>query len=144
MNESPTPTYIRNHQAVLKAYGYWPDFHDAPLLSFDQRPGSASTFDLCIHVAEMTSEIDEQGFFGSTKHHQICLRFFGVEDLTRQQFDIPNAVSEMTFSPPSDLESKGRFLVELVSVLGGDCTLTFSATLGEVITVEPRPGWPTV
>ena len=28
------PTYLRNHQAVINAFGYWPDFHDSPVLSF--------------------------------------------------------------------------------------------------------------
>lgn len=130
MDEFPTPTYIRNHEAVLRAYGYWPSFHDAPLLSFKHDP-KATTVDLAVHAAEMTAETDERAYFRYIKHHRIRLSFAGVEGMAIQEFQIPNTIFEMAFSPPSEFESTGRFEVELVSVFGGDCTLSFSATTGD-------------
>jgi hypothetical protein len=81
MDEFPTPTYLRNHQIVLDAYGYWPSFHDAPLLSFGPSSAQASAVELGVHMAEMTSEVDARGYFGSIKHHLISFVFFDVEDV---------------------------------------------------------------
>ena len=132
----PTPTYIHNHEAVLSAYGYWPAFHDAPLLALEYSPAPASRIDLVVHTYELTPELDAEGFFGSTKHHVVHFRFADIDDLELCNFDIPNELIEMLFSQRTDADSQ-RFRVELVSVLGGDCVARFSAGSGEVVTVTP-------
>ncbi len=43
------PTYLRNHEAVLNAFGYWPDFHDARVLGFRYREGTGSRVELDLH-----------------------------------------------------------------------------------------------
>src|SRR5687767_6800327 len=113
-SDIPTPTYIGNHETLLAAYGYWPSFHDAPLLSFEHDAGGA-TVNLEVHTAEMTPETDERGYFRYVKHYLTRFSFVGVDDLAIQQFDIPNTIFEMTFSPSSDFESTGRFTVEIES-----------------------------
>jgi hypothetical protein len=139
VDELPTPTYLRNYETVVDAFGYWPSFHDAPLLSFAHSP-SASSVDTLIHVYEMTSETDERGYFGSVKNHLIRFHFSGVADLEFHQFDVPNELFYLIFSDPAIFEESRRFTVRLDSVMGGDCFATFSAALGEVISVEPCNG----
>ena len=135
--EWPTPTYIRNHQAVLATYGYWPSFHDAPLLSFTHSPAPASTVDLSVHAFEMTHEVNAEGFYILIKHHVIRFLFHDVADVELRQFDVPNTLFEMRFSPSRDEHSTRRFTVELQSVLGGDCVASFAAGSGEVVSVMP-------
>jgi hypothetical protein len=131
----PTPTYIRNYQTVLAAYGYWPSFHDAPLLSFIHSPPPASTVDLSVHVFELTHEVNAEGFFIPHKHHVIRFVFYDVEDVKLRQFDVPNTLFEMCFSPPRHDHSARKFTVGLSSVLGGDCVASFAAGSGEVLSV---------
>lgn len=130
-----TPTYIRNHQAVLTAYGYWPSFHDAPLLSFKYSPAPVSIVDLSVHAFEMTREVNAEGFYILIKHHLIRFLFHDVANVELGQFDVPNTLFEMRFSPPRDEQSPRRFTVELQSVLGEGASLT--AGSGEVGSVMP-------
>jgi hypothetical protein len=139
VDEYPTPTYLRNHEAVLTAYGYWPSFHDAPLLSLEHDL-SAAAIDVSVHVWDTNGEIDEHGYFRMTNHHVIALRFTGVDDLILKGFPIPNTLLEITFSPPVDFDRNRRFSVEFINVVGGHCV--FFAVDGEVISIAPRAGWP--
>lgn len=130
----PTPTYLPGYEAVVAAFGYWPSFHDAPLLSFEHSDASLA---MVIHADEMTRDVDERGFFGSIKHHLVRFRFSGVHDLQVRQFDVPNTLFEIVFSDPAEFSSTGRFTVTLQSVMGGGCDATFTAASGEVSSVTP-------
>ena len=130
----PTPTYLPGYEAVIAAFGYWPSFHDAPLLSLEQ---SETSLAMLIHADEMTREVDEHGFFGSIKHHLVRFRFSGVCDFALRQFDVPNTLFEISFSDPAEFSSTGRFTVTLQSVMGGGCDATFTAASGEVTSVIP-------
>jgi hypothetical protein len=130
----PTPTYLPGYEAVVAAFGYWPSFHDAPLLSLEQ---SDTSLAMLIHADEMTREVDEQGFFGSIKHHLIRFRFSGVRDFALRQFDVPNTLFEIVFSDPAEFSATDRFTVTLQSVMGGGCDATFTAASGEVSSVVP-------
>ena len=130
----PTPTYLPGYEAVVAAFGYWPSFHDVPLLSLEQ---SDTSLAMLIHADEMTREVDEHGFFGSIKHHLVRFRFGGVRDFALREFDVPNTLFEIVFSDPAEFSSTGRFTVTLQSVMGGGFDATFTAASGEVISVTP-------
>ena len=93
--------------------------------------------EMVIYAWEMTAETDERGYFGRIKDHLVNFRFTGVRDLEFHQFSIPNTLFEMTFSSPSEFQTSGRFMVDLVSVMGGDCFMKCSAIAGEVLSVKP-------
>ena len=135
MDEWPTPTYLRNHEAVLAVFGCWPSFHDAPLLSLEHVP-TAGSVDLLIHAFEMMRETDERGYFLTTKHHLIRFKFLGASEPDFSQFDVPNTLFDFVFSPPSDFDATGRFHVQLNSVTGGDCFARFAAESGEVASIK--------
>jgi Immunity protein 50 len=133
----PTPTYLRNYESVLSAFGYWPSFHDSPLQWMQLSSAPTAALEMVIHTGEMTPKPDEHGYHSWLKNHLVAFRFTGVRDLEFQQFNIPNTLIEMTFSPPSEFESSGRFTVHPISVMGGDCFARFSAAAGEVLSVKP-------
>jgi hypothetical protein len=131
---SETPTYIRNHEAVLAVVGCWSDFHDSPLLSLEYS-SDHSRIDLVVHVFEMTSRVDSRGYLESKNHHLVDFRFSGVADVDLTRLTVPNTLFEMSFSPPRDFDLNARFRVGLDSILGPPYEATFSAASGEVISV---------
>jgi hypothetical protein len=47
-------------------FGYWPDFHDAEVVSLYLNRSSESS--LLVHTWEMTRQLDRRGYYVSTKH----------------------------------------------------------------------------
>ena len=80
---SSVPTYLRNHQAVIDAFGYWPEFHDSPVLSFR---ADAESIILELEAWEMTDEVDAQGYFKLTKRHAVGLEFHDIVSIDLEQF----------------------------------------------------------
>ncbi len=128
------PRYIRNHEAAVSAFGYWPSFHDAPVLAFEH---TADSISLSVHAWEMTSQVDSQGYFVLQKHHIVRFAFRGITQPDLSQFICPNILFELLFSPCSEFEACGRFTVDLDSAMGSDLCGSFSATFGEVTSVLP-------
>jgi hypothetical protein len=133
----PTPTYLRNHEAALTAFGYWPSFHDSPLQWVELWSPPDGIIEMVIHTGEMTPKPNERGYYSWVKNHLVAFRFTDVRDLEFHHFNIPNTLIEMTFSSPSEFQTSGRFLVYPISVMGGDCFMKFSAAAGEVLSVKP-------
>ena len=137
MDDFPTPTYLQNHEAVLAAFGYWPEFHDSPLQWMQLWSPPTAIVEMVIHTGERTPKPDERGYYSWVKNHLVEFRFADVRDLEFQHFSIPNTLIEMTFSPPSEVQNSGRFTVHPISIMGGDCFAKFSAGAGEVVSVKP-------
>jgi hypothetical protein len=72
---------IEGAQIVLNWFGYWPSFHDAEVVSILlDRSGKSK---VRVHAFEMTSEVDANGYFVSTKHAIITFELEGfVSDET--------------------------------------------------------------
>ena len=128
------PHYLRNHEAVVSAFGYWPSFHDAPVLGFEH-VGDRVT--LALHAWEMTSRVDAAGYFVLEKHHVVRFAFHGVTEADLTGFIPANILFALRFSPASEFDATGRFTVELDSALGGDLSGSFAASSGEVAAVLP-------
>ena len=128
------PNYIRNHEAVVSAFGYWPSFHDATVLSFEHKSDSIT---LAVHVWEMTSQLNPQGYFVLHKHHIVRFSFRGIVQTDLTHFISANILFELLFSPCSEFDDAGRFTVGLESAMGGDLCGSFTATFGEVTSVLP-------
>lgn len=87
---------------ILKGiYGYWPQFHDAELLSFFLSRGSFGegnenlefpSAQAKIHVFEMTSEVSSERYFVLHKHQLVDFLFEGVEDLHLEGFNHQNVL----------------------------------------------------
>ncbi|MHA3770459.1 hypothetical protein ACXR0O_02855 [Verrucomicrobiota bacterium sgz303538] len=128
------PRYIRNYEAVVSAFGRWPSFHDSPVLAFKHVDDHIA---LTVHVWEITSQVDERGYFVSDKHHIVRFAFHGVTRTDLEQFIPQNILFALEFSLCSEFDATGQFTVGLDSAMGGDLCGSFTATFGEVTDVVP-------
>ena len=74
------PTFLRNYQALLDHFGYWPSFHDANVMSYTGPSSERQTVELALHTWEMTSEVDAKGYCVLQKHVLVTFGFAGVHD----------------------------------------------------------------
>jgi hypothetical protein len=71
-------------------FGYWPDFHDAEVISlYLNRAGESS---LVIHTWEVTSEIDRRGYYVSARHVVVEFLFEDILDLKLEGFNQQNVI----------------------------------------------------
>lgn len=68
-------TLVRHSQRLVDAMGCWPLFHDAHVLDARREGGD---IDLVLHVFNMTSRLDESGYFVLEDHHRVTLALCGV------------------------------------------------------------------
>jgi hypothetical protein len=96
---------------LVNWFGYWPDFHDAEILSLElNRTGSSV---LRIHTWEMTKDIDDQGFYILRKHVIVDLLFDHVIGLDLSDFNEQNVISGLSVKRNDD-----GFRVELGACYG--------------------------
>jgi hypothetical protein len=135
---TPVPSYLRNTQAVLEAFGYWPSFHDAPVIDFRYRLDAVGVVGFTLHGWEMTREVDERGYFRLIKHHLVEFAFQQISDADLERFtSMGNILFGLGFSTPEEFEAAGKFRVLLDSAMGGDLCGSFWAQRGEVLSVCP-------
>jgi hypothetical protein len=130
------PTYVDNHDALVRVLGYWPSFHDSPLFSLNYS-ADVGTLEMLLQVFEYTSQTDERGVFILDKHHVVSLNFSGVTEADIARLDVPNRLFEILFSPVADCLASRRFTVTVNSVMGPPLDGRFSAAAGAVTSVEP-------
>ena len=131
------PLYLQNTEAVLKAFGYWPSFHDAPVVAFSFDRTGGGTVELTLHGWEMTSDVDARGFYKLIKHHLVRFTFKEITDPHLDQFTCGNILFQLGFSSAEDFTSVGKFSVQLDSALGYEFCGAFCARCGEVLDVIP-------
>src|SRR5690242_8169929 len=132
------PPYLRNAESVVKAFGYWPSFHDAPVVAFHHDHGGGGTVEFTLHGWEMTPEVDERGYLKLIKHHLVRFRFGEISDTDLERFtSMGNILFELRFSTPEESEHSGKFRVDLDSAIGGNLCGSFSVRSGEVLEVIP-------
>lgn len=128
------PTYLRNYQAVIDAFGYWPDFHDSPVLSFR---ADAESIILEVEAWEMTDEVDAQGYFKLTKRHDVGFEFQDIVSTDLDEFIPENILFELGLSSDEERQEQGFFTVVLDSAMGSDLCGEFRARSGFVSFVRP-------
>lgn len=130
------PTYLRNTEAVVSAFGYWPSFHDAPVHDFRYNKEGNGEVELTLHGSEMTKEVDEQGYFKLIKHHLVKFKFRQISEANLDRFmEFENILFELGLSTLEEFEAVGKFKVSLDSAMGGDLCGSFTAGAGEVMEV---------
>jgi len=128
------PTYLRNYQAVIDAFGYWPDFHDSPVLSFR---ADTELIVLEVEAWKTTNEVDAQGYFKLTKRHAVGLEFQDIVSTALEKFIPENILFELGLSSDEEREEQGFFRVVLDSAMGSDFCGEFRARSGFVSFVRP-------
>lgn len=127
------PSYIKNYQKVIDAFGYWPDFHDSPVTRFE-------VVDDMIYLEakawETTDQIDDRGYLVLTKIHIIEFRFDAIISKELDSFQPDNIFDRLGFSTEEEFSKLGVFTVDLDSAMGGDLCGKFMAERGEVTFVK--------
>ena len=89
----PVPVEIIGIQGATELhnwFGYWPDFHDAEIISLHlNRRGNSS---MCVHTWEMTSEVDQNGYFVQRKHLVVEFILENISGLNLDDFNHQNVV----------------------------------------------------
>jgi len=132
---------VVNHNLITDWFGRWPSFHDAEVLSMylDRRPlekGRGPSLVICLHAFEMTSEVDDRGYYKSDKHAIITLEFDGVEEIALDDFNCQNVIWQLNLEDTVNQEGQPALGVFLSSSFGVGCT--FHCTLARVKSIEPR------
>ncbi len=122
-------TVIKNANLVSSAMGYWPSFHDAEIIDFET---VGETVTVKIHVWEMTSEVDDAGFFGKRNHHMVTLIADGV---THVEGPEDATLFGTLFELSAELDGE-RVILELEGVCN-EGTVVIYCTECRVATVDP-------
>ena len=136
---------IQRAELLTDLFGHWPDFHDADLLSLQLTASEEAILEAEFEVAEMSDEVDEEGYFRDRQRARTRLRFTRVARTRLLDFYDRNILSELLIDPAGDLfaeaigpntpESRRRFRVHWRSAVG--CEGDFLCDGIEVLAASP-------
>ena len=75
-------------------FGYWPSFHDAEVLSIHLNRSGEST--VAIHTRHRTNEVDERGYFITTKHIMVTFIVEGIQTVQLDDFNHQNVIGGLS------------------------------------------------
>jgi Immunity protein 50 len=111
-------------------FGYWPDFHDAEVVSLHlNRKGNSF---LRVHTWDTTKELDEKGYYVQAKHIVVEFILESVSDLCLNDFSGQNVISGLGIEKTSS-----GFRLELGACYGLAGTID-----AERISLQITPGKP--
>ena len=129
---------IENEQALINVFGYWPSFHDAEILSIVLHRGGQDgpSLEAKIHVFEMTSEIDPNGYYVLRNHTLVTIRFTHIVLEYLKWFNHQNVLWELDITEINPEENDGsRLRVSMPSSYG--CEASFDCRRIIISGVEP-------
>jgi hypothetical protein len=131
---SDIASLIVGSDKLSSIFDRWPSFHDAEILELHIQRGRIDTdakvyeFPLLtvkIHLWLMTNDVDQKGYYVSTKHTLVTMRFYDVDNLKMEGFNHQNAIFGL------GIEQKNRdegptpyFAVDFEPSFGIDATFT--------------------
>jgi hypothetical protein len=129
---------IRGIERLTHIFGRWPSFHDAEVLrvrlDHDAQLGAALETD--IHLFEMTSEVDERGYYVLRNHTLATLRFDGMSALDLGWFDRQNVIADLSIKEIAEPEEATQvWHVELASSVGMEASFDCAT----ITVAEARP-----
>jgi hypothetical protein len=122
-------TLVPGANDLLSWFGYWPDFHDAEIISLALNRSGIST--LQIYTWHMTKEIDDRGFYVLEKHLLVNFRMEQILSLSLSDFGNQNVISGLCLS-----RIEGGFEIRLDPCYGMSGTI---AAKRLSIDIEPVP-----
>ena len=139
---------IENAALLTDLFGHWPDFHDAELIALrlDAAGYEGPWLEADFEVAEMSSEIDERGYYRDRQRARATLRFGPVRRLRLEDFLYQNVLSSLELAPagpddfdevfgPDEPDGRRRCRVRWGSAIG--CTADFLCDSIAVTTAAP-------
>jgi hypothetical protein len=129
------PDFIRGADEVVNRFGKWPSFHDSEVLSLSlDRRRERPSAELLLHVWDMTSELDDRGYYVLRCHTLIRLRLEGVWESELEGFNEQNSLFDLRFE---QFESRGLPCIRVLMDSGYGLAGSFACT--EVAVVEVTP-----
>jgi hypothetical protein len=122
---------IGGAQELFDWFGYWPNFHDSTVLSFQLNLTGSSH--LRVHTWQMTNQVDERGFFILTKH--VVVEFI-LDDISRLDLEGFNGQDVILGLAVSKVDSGFKLTIDPCCKLGGEI-------IAERIAVQLFPCEPT-
>lgn len=121
---------IPGADSVIAWFGYWPSFHDAEVVEIHLNRSGRSWISL--HAWDMTSEVDEKGYFVLDKHAVVTFELENVKDVDLAELS-PRSVILDLFSEP--IENGFRLNLD-------PCCGPAGSIIAEHVSVSIRPGKP--
>lgn len=127
---------ISNSKLVTDIFGYWPTFHDAEILTLSlERSGDAGPQLIAtIQAHEITSEVDEKGYYVLKNRTLVEIRFSGIKELELFDFNRQNALLALEIDEIANLEEL-KVVFNAAYGLAG----TFCCERIEVTSATPMP-----
>jgi hypothetical protein len=92
---------------LIAWFGHAPSFHDAEIVSFDLNRRSASK--LVLHAWNMTSEVDNRGYFVLDRHAVVTFVLEDILDLELDGFSHQNVVFGLVLRRAPDRPDRSPF-----------------------------------
>jgi hypothetical protein len=124
---------IINSYKLEEIYGRWPSFHDAEIHEIKLKRNIAvggTQLELIIHLFQIIPEVDERGFYKSTKHNFVTIRFEEIAEMQLEDFNHQNCILDLEIDKSAKEDS---FKVDIYSSYG--CNGSFKCKRIEVIDV---------
>jgi hypothetical protein len=115
---------------LLAWFGHWPSFHDAEIVSLTLNRSGVSI--LRVHTWQMTSQIDERGYYVLDKHIVVNFQMEEIQGLQLVDFSPQNLIFGLTLR-----EIEGGFQIEMDPCYGLAGTISARKLSLEF---EPVPG----
>ena len=131
---------LEGHGSVEAAFGRWPSFHDAEVhrivLERAVPSGPMPKVEITVHAWNMTSEVDDSGYYRLTHHHLVDLVFDEVSELQLDGFNHQNVLSDLVLEPLQG----GALRVELEHCFGVSSSFIAKRAWVEAVTPCDRNG----
>lgn len=101
-------SFIKNSQLLTGLFGYWPDFHDAEILTLTLSVGCAQPWIPGCESPFMDMRVRLCDWNGKTADTLIEMQFTRVQKIEFSNFSYQNSVSELVFELKSRQFSDGR------------------------------------
>lgn len=136
---------IEGSGQLTSIFGYWPSFHDAEVIEFNLWRGDVDpdvgryvfpVLTTKVHLWELTSEVNAQGYLVSRHHTLATLRFHEVDELKMADFNHQNAILGLNITTEERADSGPHgFRVAFDPAFGMGAV--FHCARIEVVGVEP-------
>ncbi len=92
---------IVGSEKLTSIFGRWPSFHDAEVHELRFQRGHIDTeakvyefplLTIKVHLWLMTNDVDQKGYYVSTKHTMTTMKFYDVDNFKMEGFNHQNAI----------------------------------------------------
>ena len=80
-------------KAVSDWFGYWPSFHDSEVINIHLNRAGESKVE--VHAFEMTSQVDQRGYYVLAKHVIVSFVLDGILGMQLKWFNDQNVLSDL-------------------------------------------------